>query len=67
VNYDQELPRFPAPGTARALIAGCTCPLFANGYGRGFDIPSGEEGDILVVFAEDCPVHADVDCILEPN
>jgi hypothetical protein len=46
----QTLPRVPAPGTAAAVRAGCTCPIRDNRYGHGR--PTGGW-----VYDGHCPLH----------
>ena len=43
----------PAPGTAAALVAGCTCPVLDNNHGAGINRDSGTEYWVT----EGCPVH----------
>lgn len=45
----------PNPGSAKALEAGCTCPVMDNHYGKGVGAPPE------FWISGDCPVHAVVE------
>jgi hypothetical protein len=41
----------PNPGSDAAIVAGCTCPVIDNAYGRG-------DGCGNFWYTDGCPVHA---------
>ena len=51
-DEEKEKPTVPNPGSVDAGIIGCTCPVVANGFGRGTQFGRG-----FFVYAGDCPIH----------
>ena len=43
------------PGSDAAILAGCTCPVMDNGYGRG--AWTNDKGDAVFWYNGDCPLH----------
>lgn len=44
----------PKPGTRKAVLAGCKCPILDNNYGRG---RGGNGAKYGWVVNEECPIH----------
>lgn len=46
----------PNPGSDKAIISGCTCPVLDNGRGRGCRLST--DGTPMFWISGDCPLHA---------
>ena len=44
----------PNPGSKEAEEAGCSCPVYSNNFGEGFE----ESGEVCYVVSEGCPLHS---------
>lgn len=53
----------PPPGSEDAVVLGCRCPRIDNGYGRGYmgGFAKDDDGNVLYVIADACPLHAHVE------
>ena len=60
VPYSENRVGKPAPGSAAAVAAGCTCPVLANAHGEGFSVTydsDDSETSRAYYVRRFCPVH----------
>jgi hypothetical protein len=45
------------PGSYRATLSGCSCPILSNNFGEGYYIDPSE--NIFYEIDSECPLHGD--------
>lgn len=46
------------PGSREAIEAGCRCPVWDNGHGRGYlGGMTDDDGNLIFVKVQSCPLH----------